>query len=151
MAAKSTLVNMVLCLTAVCLICAAILGGVYALTYNPIQAANQKALESSIKVVLPQGGELSDALEAQSEGVSYQYYTLTEGDEVTAYAVKSTTIGFGGPLTLMVGVLADGTVYNTSVLSHSGSRCQVHHRRKVHKPVEGLLSGQVTQGHQGRR
>lgn len=128
MAAKSTLANMVLCLTAVCLICAAILGGVYALTYNPIQLASQKALESSIKVVLPNGGELSEALEAESAGQTYQYYTLTDGDEVTAYAVKSTTIGFGGPLTLMVGVLPDGTVYNTSVLSHSetpglGAKC----------------------------
>lgn len=128
MAAKSTLVNMVMCLTAVCFVCAAILGGVYALTYAPIQAAAQNALESSIKVVLPDGGELSEALSAESAGQTYQYYTLTDGDEVTAYAVKSTTIGFGGPLTLMVGVLSDGTVYNTSVLSHSetpglGAKC----------------------------
>ena len=128
MAAKSTLGNMALCLTAVCLICAAILGGVYALTFNPIQEASQKALESSIKVVLPQGGELSEAFEAESEGQTFQYYTLTDGDEVTAYAVKSTTIGFGGPLTLMVGVTTDGVVYNTSVLSHSetpglGAKC----------------------------
>ena len=32
MAAKSNLINMSLCLTAVCLVCAALLGGVYALT-----------------------------------------------------------------------------------------------------------------------
>ena len=42
--------------------------------------------------------------------------------------MKSSTIGFGGPLTLMVGVLPDGSVYNTSVLSHSetpglGAKC----------------------------
>ena len=42
--------------------------------------------------------------------------------------MKSTVSGFGGPLTLMVGLLPDGTVYNTSVLSHSetpglGAKC----------------------------
>ena len=42
--------------------------------------------------------------------------------------MKSSTVGFGGPLTLMVGVLPDGSVYNTSVLSHSetpglGAKC----------------------------
>ena len=124
MAAKSSLKNMVLCLTGVCLFCGAILGIVYAVTYEPIAAAAQKALVTSISQVLPEGGELSDALEAES----FEYYTLTEDETVKAYAVKSSTIGFGGTLTLMVGILPDGTVYNTSVLSHSetpglGAKC----------------------------
>ena len=38
MAAKSSLKNMVLCLTLVCLFCSAILAVVYAVTYEPIQA-----------------------------------------------------------------------------------------------------------------
>ena len=50
------------------------------------------------------------------------------GDEVKAFAVKSTVVGFGGPLTLMVGITPDGKVYNTSVLSHTetpglGAKC----------------------------
>ena len=54
MAAKSNLLNMALCLTAVCLICAALLGGVYALTWQPIQDASAKALKASIGMVLPE-------------------------------------------------------------------------------------------------
>ncbi|MBQ9547890.1 MAG: RnfABCDGE type electron transport complex subunit G [Bacteroidales bacterium] len=128
MAAKSTLTNMVLCLTAVCLVCAALLGGVYLLTAAPIEAGAQKALNASISAVLPEGGELSEALSAEADGVSFQYYESRKDSLVQAYAVKSTTGGFGGPLTLMVGVLPDGTVYNTSVLSHSetpglGAKC----------------------------
>lgn len=128
MAAKSTLSNMVLCLTAVCLVCAALLGGVYALTAAPIEAGAQKALQASISAVLPEGGELSEALSADAEGVSFQYYESRKDGAVQAYAVKSTTGGFGGPLTLMVGVLPDGTVFNTSVLSHTetpglGAKC----------------------------
>ena len=129
MAVKSNLKNMVLCLTAVCLVCAAILGVVYSVTYEPIREAARKALEESISKVLPSGGELSDAAVSSFRGQKYEYYTSTSGDATVAYAVKSSTIGFGGPLTLMVGVLPDGTVYNTSVLVCNetpglGAKCQ---------------------------
>jgi len=119
---------MTLCLFGVCLVCSALLAGAYALTLDPIAQASAKALKASIAVVLPEGGEISDVKTAEFGGVNYEYYTLDDGDVVTAYAVKSSTIGFGGTLSLMVGVLADGTVYNTSVLSHSetpglGAKC----------------------------
>lgn len=125
MAAKSTLKNMVLCLSLICLFCSAVLAAVYAVTYKPIQDASQKALEASIGKVLPEGGTLSEA----HQSGDFQYYEFLDGDSVKAYAVKSSTIGFGGPLTLMVGILPDGTVYNTAVLSHSetpglGAKCQ---------------------------
>ena len=117
MAAKSSLKNMALCLTVVCLVCSAILGVVYAVTYDPIQAAAQKELETSIGLVLPEGGELSAVRNADFAGQKFEYYVSENGGVPAAYAVKSTTVGFGGPLTLMVGILPDGTVYNTSVLT----------------------------------
>lgn len=129
MAAKSSLRNMVLCLTAVCLVCAAILGGVYVITLDPIGQAAKKALKESLEMVLPKGGEISpDARSAEMDGVRYEYYESVKDGQVLAYAVKSVSIGFGGPLSIMVGLLPDGTVYNTSVLSHSetpglGAKC----------------------------
>ena len=111
MAAKSNLLNMALCLTLVCLVCSALLGGMYALTAEPIAKTNADILRASVIAVLPEGGELSSA-----DGTP------------AAYAIKSTTAGFGGPLTVMVGLTPDGKVYNTSVLSHSetpglGAKC----------------------------
>lgn len=125
MAAKSNFKNMALVLTGVCLLCSAILGVVYAVTYDPIKAAAKKALELSIGKVLPDGGTLSDAQNADG----FEYYVSEFADGTHAYAVKSSTIGFGGPLTLMVGVLEDGTVHNTSVLECNetpglGAKCQ---------------------------
>lgn len=124
MAAKSNLTNMVLCLFGVCLVCAAILGAVFVVTEEPIEQAARKALELSIGQVLPEGGQIGEAV--VSDG--FEYYESVCDGAVQAYAVKSATVGFGGPLTLMVGVLPDGTVYNTSVLSHSetpglGAKC----------------------------
>lgn len=133
---------MVLCLTAVCLLCGAILGIVYAVTYQPIAEAAHKALVASIAQVLPDGGEISDA---QTSG-DFEYYSSITEDGVLGYAVKSSTVGFGGTLTLMVGVLPDGTVYNTSVLSHSetpglGAKCTTDEEFK--KQWEGFAPDKV--------
>jgi len=98
---------------------------VFAVTEEPIAQASKKALELSISAVLPEGGQLSEAKTAQG----YEYYeSYDDSGSVQAFAVKSSVVGFGGPLVLMVGILPDGTVYNTSVLSHSetpglGAKC----------------------------
>ncbi|MBQ9712557.1 MAG: RnfABCDGE type electron transport complex subunit G [Bacteroidales bacterium] len=128
MAIVSNFKNMVICLFTTCFICAALLAGVYALTKAPIDRTNEKLLKESIGAVLPQGGELSEAKTLSVGGQPSEYYESTENGEVKAYAVKSTVVGFGGPLVLMVGITDDGKVYNTSVLSHSetpglGAKC----------------------------
>ncbi len=129
MAVKSNLTTMVVCLTVVSLVCSALLGGMYALTAEPIAKANAETLKASIGAVLPEGGTLSEAKPIEVGGQTSEYYDSTAADGTpVAYAVKSTTVGFGGPLVLMVGITADGVVYNTSVLSHNetpglGAKC----------------------------
>ena len=149
MAVKSNLTNMALCLTAGCLVCSALLGGMYVLTAEPIAKANADILKASIGAVLPEGGELSEAKTIQVGGQPSEYYVSTEGGSVKAYAVKSTVVGFGGPLTLMVGITPDGTVYNTSVLSHTetpglGAKCtsdeHFYSQFKGFNPAEKILS-----------
>lgn len=128
MAVQSNLKNMVLCLFGTCLVCSALLAGVYAMTKAPIDATNARLLKEAVGTVLPQGGDLSEAKPLEVGGQPSEYYIQTSDGVPAAYAVKSTVVGFGGPLTLMVGVTADGTVYNTSVLSHTetpglGAKC----------------------------
>lgn len=119
---------MVLCLFGTTLICSSVLAGVYAVTEEPIKITNKAILTASVSKVLPEGGEISDAQPCQVGGRKSECYFSTKDGEVIGIAVKSTVSGFGGPLTLMVGLLPDGTVYNTSVLSHSetpglGAKC----------------------------
>lgn len=130
MAAKSNLKNMALCLTAVCLICSAILGVVYAVTAEPIRQANVKALQNALSLVLPEGGEVSaDPQYVELNGQKYEYYVQSVNGEASAWAVKSVVNGFGGALTLLVGIEGNGVVHATKVLSHSetpglGAKCQ---------------------------
>jgi electron transport complex protein RnfG len=147
MAAKSSLINMAACLTGVCLVCAALLGFVYVVTDEPIKAAAAAEAQASIAKVLPEGGSISEEFSSEAEGI-LGYFVQTSADgETTAYAVKTVTGGFGGPVTLMVGVLPDGTVFNTSVLSHSetpglGAKCTEEKSafREQWKGFNGVLS-----------
>jgi len=124
MAAESTLKNMAICLTAVCLICSAVVGGAYAVTKDPIDAAARAKTTASIAAVLPAFSGTPEQGKVQVDGMDYTYYKA--GD--AGYAIMSTTSGCGGALTLMVGIASDGTVHNTTVLSHTetpglGAKC----------------------------
>jgi Predicted NADH:ubiquinone oxidoreductase, subunit RnfG len=140
MAAQSNLKNMVMVLGLTCLACSAVLGGAYALTKNPIDAANVAKTNKAIGAVLPAFDETTYE-SVDVDGKTYNYYKAVKGGETVGYAVESTVVGFGGPLSLMVGITPDGTVHNTSVLSHArnpGPGRQVQHRRQVHGAVGRL-------------
>jgi len=112
---------MVLVLGLVCLACSAVLGGAYVITKAPIEAAAAAKTQAAVAQVLPH----FETLEYNADA---HYYTAKDGEAVVGYAIESTVVGFGGPLSLMVGVTVDGVVYNTSVLSHSetpglGAKC----------------------------
>ena len=124
MAAKSTLKNMALCLTAVCLVCSAVVGGAYAVTADPIAEAAKAKTTASIARVLPEFSAEPEQGSIAVDGANYSYYKVPG----TGYAIISATSGFGGVLTLMVGIAEDGTIHNTTVLSHSetpglGAKC----------------------------
>ena len=124
MAAASTLKNMALCLTAVCLVCSAVVGVAYAVTADPIAAAARAKTTASIARVLPEFSAEPEQGSIRVDGTDYTYYKV----DGAGYAIVSPTSGFGGTLTLMVGIASDGTVHNTAVLSHSetpglGAKC----------------------------
>lgn len=125
MAAVSNLKNMVLSLTLVCLVCSAILGGVFAMTSAPIKAAEAAKTNASIARVLPAFQAKPARESINVDGIDYTFYRVPGA----GYAVISTVGGFGGPLTLMVGIEENGLICNTVVLSHSetpglGAKCQ---------------------------
>lgn len=125
MAAQSSLKNMALCLTLVCLVCSAILGVAYAVTKEPVAAAAQTKTNASIAKVLPEFSGNAVEGTCDVDGVSYTYYAAPGA----GVAVVSVVNGFGGALSVMVGITTDGVVYNTAVLSHSetpglGAKCQ---------------------------
>ncbi|MCF2602509.1 RnfABCDGE type electron transport complex subunit G [Parabacteroides distasonis] len=120
---KSTLPNMLLSLTGICLIAGAILAGVNAFTAGPIAVAKAAALEEAIKAVAPEfdNKPTEEAYMAvTADGDSLKIYPAKKGDETVGGAVESNTLkGFGGEIKVIVGFDMQGTILNYSVLEHA--------------------------------
>ena len=128
MAVKSSFKNMVLCLCVICLVCSALLAAVYALTAEPVKAAAEAKLNRAISQVVPEFDSTPVEATVEVDGKTCKYYTVTKGGEVAGYAIEASSSGFGGAISVMVGMTPDGIIYNTSVLSHSetpglGAKC----------------------------
>jgi Na+-translocating ferredoxin:NAD+ oxidoreductase subunit G len=120
---ESSFKNMVLVLTTVSCVSAALLGGAYALTYDAIQFSETQKKEMAIQAVAPKF-ENSPTQEAfwvnLTPGDSLRVYPIKQAGALVAYAVESNTKnGFGGEIAVMVGYQLDGTVINYSVLKHA--------------------------------
>ena len=116
---------MALCLTAVCLVCSAILGAVNVVTIEPIAEAQKAKTNATIAKVLPEfSGDVVPGTVTLG-GVEYSYFEAPG----TGYAITSVVGGFNGPLSVMVGITNEGIVHNTSTLLHNetpglGAKCQ---------------------------
>ena len=130
MAVKSSFKNMTLCLLVICLVCSALLAGVYALTKEPIAKAAAAKNEKAIKEVLPDAVvAIEEERTVEMSGVKYTYNLGYDKDGNTAgCAVNVSTTGFGGPIEIKVGFDENGVIWNTKVLSQSetpglGAKC----------------------------
>ena len=96
----------------ICAVVAGILAAVNAVTAPIIAASKAAKTQAAIEAVLPGGGvetEFSD-----ETGLVTKAYTGKNG-----YAVQVAPSGFGGAITMMVGVDFDGKVLGISIISHA--------------------------------
>ena len=121
---------MVLCLFVICMVCSALLAGVYALTKETIAVGDAQRNESAIKEVLPSTAAVIEAESTiQVNGTTYTYNRAFDAEGNTGgCAINVAPSGFGGPIKMKVGFNADGLVWNVKVLSHAetpglGAKC----------------------------
>lgn len=122
-----------LILFAITLVAGACLGGVYEATKEPIAAANLAAKEEAYRTVLPdaasfEADDMTDVMvsaNAEVSGLGYGNVTVDEAAVALdgsgtpmGYVVTTTSKdGYGGAITVSVGVLADGTVNGIAFLT----------------------------------
>ena len=116
---ESSLRNMLLSLGAICLVCAALLAGVNAMTANRIIKVQQQKTERAIAQVVPAFEGAPADTTILLNGTEYLVHRTMTADSSMSYAIESVSSGFGGPINLMVGFSADGAIYSTAVVSHS--------------------------------
>ena len=83
---------------------------------------------NAIAQVVPEFDGTPEMAQINVAGTDYTYYKVSKDGKVSGYAVMAASTGFSGPVSLMVGITADGIIYNTSVLSQSetpglGAKC----------------------------
>ena len=118
---ESSLKNMALALTGFSVVAGALLGWINDVTAEPIAQANAKTLSDAIAVVVPgfdnNPAESPEVVEVN--GVSYKIYKATKGGKFVGAAVESSSNGFGGALTVLVGFDPDGNIIDYSLLTHA--------------------------------
>ena len=119
----SSFKNMLLALFATTFISSALLAGVYELTKVSIAEVKTKKIDAGIANVLPAfDNNPSENVAARFiDGDTVYIYPATGKDgTLVGLAVQTfSNNGYGGRIVLMVGFLADGTINNIDVISHS--------------------------------
>lgn len=119
---ESTLRSMALCLFLVCLVCSALLGGVYVLTKEKIDQEVIKKTNNAIALVTPEfdNEPSAESIPVELDGDVVTVYPARMGDRTVGYAVESfTSKGFSGRIDIMVGFDMEGNIVGTSVISHA--------------------------------
>ena len=121
-AKKDTLLNMFIALFVICVVSGGVLGLVYNATKDPIAAAEAAKKTEAIKNVLPEFNELKETMvKSAMEDAEIPFYLAYDANNnfIGAAVETFTNKGFSGNISLMVGILANGTINNISVLQHA--------------------------------
>ena len=98
-------------LCVITLVAALLLAGVNKITAPRIAQAEKEASVEAMKEIIPD----ADSFEELNENVS----AARKGNEVIGYCVKVTATGYGGDISMMVGLDTEATVQGIEILSHS--------------------------------
>jgi electron transport complex protein RnfG len=118
------ILRLTLTLLLICAVVAAALAGVNAITKDKIAAAKAEKTQKAIQAVLPGVNGVKEVPFTDATGLVTKVYKSdmslsSDSDSAFGYAVEVTPAGFGGTITMMVGVGADGKVLGISIISHS--------------------------------
>lgn len=104
-------------ISAVTTLLLAVTNSVTAPKITELQAETENRMKTA---VLSSADSFSDALTVQSNGKEYTYYEGYGSDGVlTGYVITAVSKGYGGDISVMVGVNSDGTVAGIDYLSIS--------------------------------
>lgn len=117
---KWKLISPVVVLTVICIVVTGALAATYQVTDPIIKAAQAEAAEAARAQVLPEGTGFTDITAdyaGQLPGCVTEVYAA---DNDAGYVMSLSNQGYGGAITLMIGIKADGTIAGIQVLDASG-------------------------------
>ncbi len=118
---ESTLPNMVIVLTGISIVAAALLGFMHDVTAEPIARIEKQNLENGIKKVILGSADAAEQIsveETTDEDFTFYKATNASGEELGT-AVKTAVQGFSPDLTVLVGFSPKGDILGYDILKHS--------------------------------
>lgn len=115
---KSSLINMLLSLTGLCVIAGAALAAVHNLTKEPIARAKEESRRQALSQILPSFDNDPSVEAFEADGL--MLYPAKQGNAISGIAAETySDAGFGGRIVIMAGFDNDGVLTGYTVLSHA--------------------------------
>jgi len=112
---QSSLKNMILSLLLISLVLSAALSAVYTVTKKPISIAQQKKVNDAIALVVPAFD--NDPVKEMYKVDGIELFPAKKEGKLVGTAIKSfSDRAFSGNISIMVGLLPDGSIKNISIL-----------------------------------
>jgi electron transport complex protein RnfG len=96
---------------------------VYAGTKNTIEERTRADLEAALKELFPNAvdfEEITGTIQSSDARVTFESeYAAKQGGKITGAALRASGGSYGGPIKILVGVNADGTVSRVKVMEHA--------------------------------
>lgn len=96
-----------------------ILGAVYTVTLEPIHVAKSNEKNEALAATLPGAADFKEIKPEGDAGTITEIYEGSKDGAVTGYNFTVTPKGYGGLITLIVGISGAGEVEDIKILSHS--------------------------------
>ena len=106
----------VVVLFAICLVISAALAFTNEMTAPIIEAAERKTAEEARIEMLP---EADGFILVEADGLPKEVSEIYRANNGAGYVVMMTAQGYGGEISIICGISADGAIVNTKTLSHS--------------------------------
>lgn len=114
-------IRMVITLVVVCLVAGLSLSLVHGQTAPIIAAQEAKALQDGLAQVVPGAARFEPiTVTAADPAVKNAWKALDASDKEVGLVIEAAPAGYGGPIRMLVGVAADGSLIKAEVLSASG-------------------------------
>lgn len=143
------IVGITLKLLIISTVTALLLAGVNALTADRIAANAEAEKRAAISGIFGENIE-TELYPAELDGIT-ELYLVTESGSPLGYAAQVNPLGFGGEMTVMVGVSVEGEILGVKLISHSetpglGNRVgeEAHTSKYIGQSRDGLSVDAIT-------
>jgi electron transport complex protein RnfG len=148
---SSSLQNMTLSLTVICVAAGTTLSALNETTKADIEASRKAKLENAILKVVPafDNSPVNEAYTVESDGTVFTVYPAKKGGQAVGAAIESASSGFSGEISVIVGIDSHNKLLNYSVIKHTetpglGSKMEDWFRSD--KPNRNILGKDLSKG-----